>query len=408
MRTVLGKVRSQRQFLQGFLGRDNFNHAGLFEQQGKDHRSHAPGFRQVMFLLLGHFCCKSGVSLAFKNHHPFRKLAETVKQHFHQLSLRVPPTRRPGLMARNGSAPMVDVYGYRGSDPCVRLLSPFEFYMFWGAEPVLPPSEPPRANDHSILLEAGRVLRKENPNVKLLPGVHYQAMENDNHIAFPDHKLLAKFRLRWVMVRHHRPKVPAFTRSRLPRSGISATENARICSVYLRPWTLGADADKFVPHLLQLAQLPPEFAAMPEEERRRNPYGKRIRGKAWAMQPPRASWSDAWEWYIRGNVVTEHARGVITDFLTATLARTASHDESDDEDEGATAADPPDSVKPYAPSLEKLRAIISRSSEGGEDIGSASSRAQQEQTKTIRRARSMWSSQSLGISEECWGLGSQT
>jgi hypothetical protein len=330
---------------------------------------------------------------------------EIGKRNFHQLSLRVPPTCRPGLVARNGSAPMVDVYGYRGRDPRVWLLSPFEFYMFWGAEPVLPPSEPPRADDHSILLEAGRDLRKEHPNVKLMPGTHYQAKEDDNHIAFPDLKLLAKFRLRWVMVRHHRPKVPAFTRSKLPRSGISATENARLCSVYLRPWTLGADADKYVPHLLQLAQLPPDFDLMPEEERRRSPYGKRIRGKAWAMQPPRASWSEAWEWYIRGNVVTDHARDVITDFLTTTLARTASHDESDDEDEGATAADPRDSVKPYAPSLEKLRAIISRSSEGGEDIGSAASRAQQEQTKTIRRARSMWSSQSLEISEECRGLG---
>ena len=55
------------------------------------------------------------------------------------LSLRLPPTRTPGLIARNGSAPIVDAYGFRGADPRVRLLSPYEFSMYWGTEPVLPP-----------------------------------------------------------------------------------------------------------------------------------------------------------------------------------------------------------------------------------------------------------------------------
>eukprot|EP00973_Karenia_brevis_P059906 8338567-Karenia_brevis.AAC.1 len=55
------------------------------------------------------------------------------------LSLRVPPTKRPGLVARNGSAPKVDAYGFRGPDIRLRLLSPYEFGMYWGTEPVLPP-----------------------------------------------------------------------------------------------------------------------------------------------------------------------------------------------------------------------------------------------------------------------------
>eukprot|EP00973_Karenia_brevis_P008736 1181062-Karenia_brevis.AAC.1 len=55
------------------------------------------------------------------------------------LLLRVPPTRRPGLIARNGSAPLVDVYGFRGKDPRVHLLSPYEFCMYWEVKPVLPP-----------------------------------------------------------------------------------------------------------------------------------------------------------------------------------------------------------------------------------------------------------------------------
>eukprot|EP00973_Karenia_brevis_P068586 9539210-Karenia_brevis.AAC.1 len=51
------------------------------------------------------------------------------------LSLRVPPARRPGFIARNGNAPKVDAYGFRGLDIRVRLLSPYEFDMYWGTEP---------------------------------------------------------------------------------------------------------------------------------------------------------------------------------------------------------------------------------------------------------------------------------
>ena len=54
------------------------------------------------------------------------------------LTLRVPPTKRPGLIARSGQAPIVDVYGFRGPDLRVRLLSPYEFMVHWGTEPVLP------------------------------------------------------------------------------------------------------------------------------------------------------------------------------------------------------------------------------------------------------------------------------
>eukprot|EP00973_Karenia_brevis_P052815 7342009-Karenia_brevis.AAC.1 len=51
------------------------------------------------------------------------------------LSMRVPPRKRPGLITRNGSAPKVDAYGFRGQDVRVRLLSPYEFDMYWGTEP---------------------------------------------------------------------------------------------------------------------------------------------------------------------------------------------------------------------------------------------------------------------------------
>ena len=154
------------------------------------------------------------------------------------LSLRVPPTRRPGLIARNGSAPQVDAYGFRGTDPRVRLLMPYEFYMHWGTAPVLPPCRDGGdefsewCGDGEAFYEAHK---HDQPAVRLVPGVHYRVKDftgNDNVITYPkDDTALASFRNRWVMVRHRRPMVPTFVRSKLPRPGMSSEENARLCCV---------------------------------------------------------------------------------------------------------------------------------------------------------------------------------
>ena len=62
--------------------------------------------------------------------------------------------------------------------------------------------------------------RHDHPAVRLTPGIHYRVKDFTGHehvIAYPDRgKALETFRHRWVMVRHNRPVVPAFTRSRLP------------------------------------------------------------------------------------------------------------------------------------------------------------------------------------------------
>ena len=56
-----------------------------------------------------------------------------------RVSTRIPPTRRPAERSRGSTPPIVDIYGFRGADLRVALLSPFEFLMYWSAEPVLPP-----------------------------------------------------------------------------------------------------------------------------------------------------------------------------------------------------------------------------------------------------------------------------
>ena len=45
------------------------------------------------------------------------------------------------------------------------------------------------------------------------------------------------------------------------------------------------------------------------------------------------AWSAAWNWYIHGNVVSDHASRLITNFLTSTPARTFGHDDSDEEED---------------------------------------------------------------------------
>ena len=208
-----------------------------------------------------------------------------------------------------------------------------------------------------------------------MPGKHYCVVEHQHAdcIVLPDDAVLKTFRQRWVLQRNNRPMVPVFQRSKLPRPGLPGEENARLCSVYFRPWTLCAShATAHVPHLLQLALCPrvhdvasaAAAAAAPRRPRLRAkstpPRSKtaasddapmpptesrlRLRGKSPAPptmsvlldEPsppsPSASWSASWNRYIRGNVVSEHARRLITNFLTATLARTAADDDSTDDE----------------------------------------------------------------------------
>eukprot|EP00973_Karenia_brevis_P007321 990863-Karenia_brevis.AAC.1 len=63
-----------------------------------------------------------------------------------------------------------------------------------------------------------------------------------------------------------------------------AEESARLCSVYFRPWTLNKqDADRHVPHLLQLAQMPADGYVTGQSaaasDKAMQPGRNRMRGK---------------------------------------------------------------------------------------------------------------------------------
>ena len=344
-------------------------------------------------------CLRTSMTVAFCGNAFLQRLELEMDGVGGDLSLRVPPTRRPGLIARNGSAPMVDAYGFRGCDARLRLLSPFEFFMHWGVEAVLPPSDR-EAQDHSQWLDGGREFRDAHrhdyPPIKLVPGRHYRVKDyagSDDYIPFPDEAALQTFRHRWILVRHSRPMVPVFVRSRLPGSGRTVEENGRLCSVYLRPWTLNkADASAAVPHLLQLAQIADPALQRPRVPVTR-PTGQRIRGKlASQLERGTPSCARSWDWYIHGNVLSDRAARLITRVLTVTLGSKARDDDSGSEEEGNATRDR-DEVQPLCPSLENLRVSLS-----GQDLAvveAAGSRARQEHVRSIKRGRSAWSSQGL-------------
>ena len=71
-----------------------------------------------------------------------------------------------------------------------------------------------------------------------MAGVHYVALENEGRILIPELAALRSLRHRWCWQRRPVPHVPCWSFSKVPRSSFSPEENARLLSVYMRPWTL--------------------------------------------------------------------------------------------------------------------------------------------------------------------------
>ena len=144
-----------------------------------------------------------------------------------------------------------------------------------------------------------------------------------DYLTFPDHPVLQKFRHEWIMVPYHRPRVPVFSGSKMPRAGMKDEEKARLCSLYWRPWTLCDDFSQtpHVPHLLQMRLYPEPVVR----------HRMRAKSKATAEETT-PSWAGSWGRYIRGNVVSEHAARLIRRFLSLTLARSSYNGQESDDD----------------------------------------------------------------------------
>jgi hypothetical protein len=101
----------------------------------------------------------------------------------------------------------------------------------------------------------------------------------------------------------------------MPRPTLPVEENARLLSVYMRPWTLNpADASQHTPLLTDLRcakiGLPSECEA--------------------STAKARSTYAEGWRQYLKGNVVSKTNRKYIENLLVTTAARAVEKDEESD------------------------------------------------------------------------------
>ena len=83
-----------------------------------------------------------------------------------------------------------------------------------------------------------KACKEQSVTPKWIAGVHFVALKRDDRILLPDLPCLHGLRHRWFWERRKRPVVPVWNFAKMPRPSLPAEENARLLSVYMRPWTL--------------------------------------------------------------------------------------------------------------------------------------------------------------------------
>ena len=183
-----------------------------------------------------------------------------------------------------------DVYGYRGRDVRVYYLNPWEFLMYW---------EPVRYN-MALIEEKG----DQHPDI----------------VVFPDTALLKHFRQEWMLVRRRAPFVPQPEGTPMPEREPTAEGRGKLYSIYMRPWVLlREDASTAVPQLKDLDVIVPDEDAPPQAKRRISVKRSEF---------PR-SFAMAWSRYIRGRIVSHHAKRIITQFMAANCGKSKSLETND-------------------------------------------------------------------------------
>jgi hypothetical protein len=155
--------------------------------------------------------------------------------------------------------PPVDLlYGLRGRQENVDLLSSYEMLMHWSMEKILPPSlKIPQHAQKSCLTPEGLKLKKQCQNDGVRPdyqaGAHFKVVAADARILMPDLAALRSLQDRWCWERRPLPHVPVRSFAKVPRASFSLEESARLLSVYMRPWSLNpSDATASNPLLSEL------------------------------------------------------------------------------------------------------------------------------------------------------------
>ena len=160
-------------------------------------------------------------------------------------------------------------------------------------------------------------------------------------------------------------------------------ERGRLFSVYMRPWTLIKHyANRFVPFLADLDVVP-----------NRNPrrYSAKKAPRSADVIP--RSFHAAWKWYIDGNIVSEHQRRIIVQFMSVNCGRSTTRDndgEEEREDKG------PEDKKAYANSVgisnihRIIGNMIAKAKEGEDASGGVVAAARDASSSAIQLGTALW------------------
>ena len=133
-------------------------------------------------------------------------------------------------------APVDLMYGFRGNQHNVDLVSPFEMWRFWRIEKVLPPSS---GYECSTYTDEGLALLKEckkarrDPEWK--PGIHYVVRLGEGRVTLQLTPAIGDLPHRHFWVKPGVQVVPVFGFAEVLHSRLSPEEICRLLSVYMRP-----------------------------------------------------------------------------------------------------------------------------------------------------------------------------
>ena len=256
--------------------------------------------------------------------------------------------RIPKAGAKRVVTDHVAIYGFRSTHPDMFFLSPWEFVQWFKPHAL----EAPRANYRLTKWMPGRgpnsSARKDKwtdyaldedfvrDDVYIESSSHLYAFEHvvscEPHISKAQY---TKFRNAWVLIKRNRPVVPCPEVTPLPSRKLTKEARAKLCSIYLRPWTFFSElASAHVPLLTDLdltqsqwlAAYSPEAPVAIEKKQKTSHIDE---DDVAAVHPENKNIRQAWKDYLHR--VPETAARQIRNFLLATLAEGRNHEDEDAE-----------------------------------------------------------------------------
>ena len=184
--------------------------------------------------------------------------------------------------------------------------------MHWSMEQVHPPIGKHKG-ERSEFTEEGLRYKEDCARNSCVPhyeaGKHYISTPANGRLLMPSHPALVVLRHKWVWERRPRPHVPVWSFSKIPKSNISPEENARLLSVYMRPWTLNPeDSTEIVPLLANLRRVGFSHEEIAGPNSAASPKRRRLTRKSTIDMEEVKSYLLTWQRYVDGNVVTESAK----------------------------------------------------------------------------------------------------